>query len=115
MALRAAPATRLGGSYHPSQPNERAGVAALGITLGGRNIPGPSPGILAGVGPLLEHLVDQAERLGLVGFEELVAVHRLLDLLDRLAGVLGVELVQACTHAQDLTRLDLDVRGHALG
>ena len=31
--------------------------------------------------------------LRLVGLEELVAVHRLLDLVERLAGVLGVELV----------------------
>ena len=33
MALRAASATRLDGSFHPSQPNERVGVAALGGSL----------------------------------------------------------------------------------
>src|SRR6185369_8545328 len=72
-------------------------------------------GIVAGIRAIFEHFVDEAESLGLVGLEELVTVHRLLDLLDRLAGVLGVKLVEALAHAQDLARLDLDVRGHDLG
>ena len=50
---------------------------------------------LALIGTLLEHLVDQPEFLGLVGLEELVAVHRQLDRLDLLAGILGVERVEA--------------------
>src|SRR4051794_8467860 len=77
--------------------------------LGRSHFSGAGAGVVACVGALVEDLVDYAERLGFVGLEELVAVHRLLDLLDLLAGVLGVKLVEALTHAQDLARLDLNV------
>jgi len=66
-------------------------------------------------GPLFEHLVDQAEGLGLVGGEEFVALDILLDLLERLAGIMGHELVHPVADAQDLAGLDLDVASHALG
>jgi hypothetical protein len=45
-------------------------------------------------GAALIDMVDQAEGLGLVGAHEIVAVQGALDDLDRLAGVLGIELVQ---------------------
>src|SRR5438067_1959106 len=52
--------------------------------------------------------------LSFVGFEELVAIHRLLDLLERLTGVLSVQRVHPVPDAQDFLGLDLDVRRHAL-
>ena len=64
---------------------------ALPRLLGWRHVSSASAGILALLGTFLEHFVDQTEFLGLVGFEKLVAVHGLLDLLDRLTGILGVE------------------------
>src|SRR5438045_8333557 len=75
----------------------------------------PGAAVLAALGPGLEHLIDEAEGLGFVGLEELVAVHRLLDLLELLAGIFGVKLIEALAHVQYLACLDLDVRGHALG
>src|SRR3546814_8512486 len=52
-------------------------------------------------GPLVEHLVDQAEFLGFVRRHELVAIHRLLDLLERLARIFGVEFVHPRADTQD--------------
>src|ERR1700678_2520819 len=49
----------------------------------------------------LEHLVDQAKFLGRFGREELVALQRLLDLLDALAGVLDVDLIETLANVQD--------------
>ena len=63
---------------------------------------------------LRDHLVDQAVLLGLVGRQEEVALGVALDLLDRLAGALGQDLVQLLARLQDVARVDLDVGGLAL-
>src|SRR5881409_3042495 len=63
----------------------------------------------------LEDGVDDPVRPGLIRAHVPVAVHVLLDLLDRLAGVPGVELVHLGAQVEDLPGLDLDVRRGALG
>src|ERR1700675_156639 len=49
--------------------------------------------------PVRDHLVDDAVLLGLVRPHDEVAVGVLGHLLDRLAGVVGQDLVQGLTHA----------------
>src|SRR5690348_3679805 len=63
---------------HALRPSGRSYLASTGAA------------VLAGLGPLVEHFVDETERLCFVRFEELVAVHRFFDLLERLTGVLGI-------------------------
>src|SRR3954469_1822789 len=58
--------------------------------------------LVAGGRALLEDFVDQAERLGFVGAEELVALDRGLDRLDRLAGIFGHQLVHPVADSKDL-------------
>src|SRR5690349_19676704 len=53
----------------------------------------------------LEHLVDNTEFHRFVGFEEGVAVERLLDVGQRAAGVLGVKIVHPRTDAEDFLGL----------
>src|SRR5213078_1608038 len=75
-----------------------------------------SLGLLA-VAHLLEvrdNVVDQAVFLRFLGRHETVAFHVLFDLLDGLAGVLGVQFVELAPQVQNLARLNLDVRGGAL-
>src|SRR5260370_21830786 len=62
-----------------------------------------------GSGPLLDHLVDKAEILGHLRGEEGVALERVLDLLERLAGMLHVDLVEALLEAQNLLGVEHDV------
>ena len=62
----------------------------------------------------LDDLVDEAVLGGLVGLEEAVALHVLVDLLERLLGVLGVDLVDPLARLEDLLRVDLDVGRLAL-
>src|SRR5207253_9113680 len=81
-----------------------------GLRLSRRHVPCPGAAVFTRFGALVEDLVDDAERLRLVGFQERVAIHRLLDVFDLLAGILGVERVEALAHAEDLARLNLDVR-----
>ena len=52
--------------------------------------------------------------LRLFGAHEVVALGVLRDLLQRLARVLGEDLVEALAHVDDLLGVDLDVRGLAL-
>src|SRR3546814_4064123 len=59
-------------------------------------------------------LVDQAEFLGFVRRHELVAIHRLLDPLERLARIFGVEFVHPRADTQDFLGLNLALAGHAL-
>jgi hypothetical protein len=61
-----------------------------------------------------DHVVDQTVLYGLFGGHETIAIQILVDLFDRLAGVLGVDLVQPLAKVEDLLRLDLDVRGRSL-
>src|SRR6266496_518320 len=63
----------------------------------------------------LHDLVDEAELLCLVRRQKPVALDRVDDRLERLAGVLDVDFVESRAQAQDLTRLDLDVGGLTLG
>jgi hypothetical protein len=66
--------------------------------------------------PVLNHdLVDDAEFLGLMRVEEVVALQRQLDLLDRLAGMGDIDLVQALAHAQNFAGVNFDIRRLALG
>src|SRR5262249_4129114 len=58
---------------------------------------------------LLNHFIDQTELLGFLGGEVAVAVGFDLDLLQRLAGVLGEDLVEAMALLHDLGGLNLDV------
>src|SRR6266446_9744418 len=66
-------------------------------------------------GTSLHDLVDEAELLRLVRRQKPVALDRVDDRLERLAGVLDVDFVESRAQAQDLTRLDLDVGGLTLG
>ena len=59
--------------------------------------------------PLLDDFVDEAVFLGRGAALEVVALHVALDLFERLAGVLDVDLVQAAAQIQNLSRLDFDV------
>src|SRR4051794_2947703 len=61
--------------------------------------------------PALDDLVDDAVGLGLVGGEDLVALDVGADLLDRLAGVAGQDLLHLAAHPLDLRGVDLQV-GH---
>src|SRR5690242_6254697 len=54
---------------------------------------------------LLDHLVDQAEFLRLLGGHEAVALKRLLDLLVGLASVLDVDLVEPPLDVLNLLRV----------
>ena len=63
---------------------------------------------------LVEHLVDQPVVLGLVGRHAEVTLHVGGDLLERLAGALGIDAVELLARLEDLARLDLDVGGLAL-
>src|SRR3546814_15030369 len=55
----------------------------------------------------------RAEFLGFVRRHELVAIHRLLDLLQRLARIFGVEFVHPRADTQDFLGLNLDVAGRS--
>src|ERR1700761_4874174 len=59
---------------------------------------------------LVDHAVDEPVLDGLVGLEEAVALHVLVDLLLGLPGVVGVDLVGALADVEDLARVDLDIR-----
>src|SRR5712692_7580740 len=63
----------------------------------------------------LDDLVDQPELLRLHRRQELVALDRGLDHLERLPGMLDVDLVEPRPQPENLARLDLDVGGLALG
>src|SRR6516225_8931810 len=52
--------------------------------------------------PLIDDLVDQAELLGHAGGHEGIALERVLDLLERLAGVLDVDFIEPLFQVQDL-------------
>src|SRR3954454_5355584 len=65
-------------------------------------------------GALLEHGVDETVIARILARHEAVAVGVLGDLLDRLAGVLGQDLVQPLARVDDLARVDVDVRRLAL-
>src|SRR5512137_2426277 len=63
---------------------------------------------------LLQHGVDQAVGGGLLAGHEIVAIGVGLDPVDRLAGVLRQDGVQAVPGVEDLAGVDLDVRRLAL-
>ena len=64
--------------------------------------------------PPVEDFVNQAEFLGFRRGEEAVTLHALLDLLDRPAGVVDVELIEAGPGQQDFLGVDFDIRRLAL-
>src|SRR5262245_60318828 len=59
----------------------------------------------------LDHLVDDPILLGLHGAHDEVAVGVGLEALQGLARMVVQDLVQSVLDAQDLTRVDVDVRG----
>src|SRR5262249_16358062 len=61
------------------------------------------------VGPLLDHLVNYPPFDRILGGEEVVALQRILDLLERLAGVLHVDLIQPLLEVQDFLGVQHDV------
>src|SRR5687768_4598388 len=110
-------------AYRPparGQLNEFPGILlAIGSpqTKGGRRAPVPrvSPALpRRGSGLLLvQHFVDEAEVLGLLGGEVAVALRLALDLLGVAAGVPGQDAVDGVLHAQQLLHGDVDVGGLA--
>src|SRR5690606_21726627 len=67
------------------------------------------------VGARNQYLVDQSVFPRIVGGHEVVAFGIHGDALDILAGAFGQDVVQTLAQAEDFLRLDLDVRGLALG
>src|SRR3954451_9226569 len=63
---------------------------------------------------VLDHAVDEVVLLGLLGAHEVVALGVLRNLLHRVLGVLGDDLVEAPAHVDDLLGVDLDVGRRAL-
>src|SRR3954452_21672112 len=63
---------------------------------------------------VLDDPVDQPVVQGLVGAEEVVALHVAVHLLDRAPGVVRIDLVDPRTGLEDLARVDLDVGRLAL-
>src|SRR5262245_6149260 len=59
--------------------------------------------------PLIDHLVDNAPLHRHFAGQEVVALERVLDLLERLAGVLHVDLVETFLEIQDLLGMKHDV------
>src|SRR5690348_3648703 len=84
------------------QVNEAPSRFSIGIVVLERTVPRRPglrlPRLLGGD----EDLVDQAVLLGLRRAHEVVPVGVLLDLVDGLAGVLRVQLVEPVAHLQDL-------------
>src|SRR6266481_4739388 len=64
--------------------------------------------------PLIDHLVDNAPLHCHFPSQEVVALERVLDLLERLAGVLHVDLVETLLEIQDLLGMKHDVGRLAL-
>src|SRR6267378_3508666 len=65
--------------------------------------------------PADNDIVDQAKRLGFNRREKLVALDRGRNHLERLPGMLNVDLVETGASRQDFAGLDLDIGGLALG
>src|SRR5262249_6480950 len=59
--------------------------------------------------PLIDHLVDNAPLHRHFASQEVVALERVLDLLERLAGVPHVDLVETFLEIQDLLGMKHDV------
>eukprot|EP00968_Pinguiococcus_pyrenoidosus_P001004 scaffold48_cov311-Pinguiococcus_pyrenoidosus.AAC.199 len=72
------------------------------------------PEIVGNGQALLEHCVHYAKGLGLLDIHVRVPIHHALDLLQGLARVVVVQLIESSPGADDLFGLDRDVRGHAL-
>src|SRR6266540_3680209 len=64
--------------------------------------------------PLIDHLVDNAPLHCHFPSQEVVALERVLDLLERLAGVLHVDLIETLLEIQDLLGMNHDVGRLAL-
>src|SRR5262249_1644356 len=62
----------------------------------------------------VDHPIDELVLLRLLGAHEVVALRVLGDLLQRLPGVLGDDLVESPAHVDDLLGVDLDVGRLAL-
>jgi hypothetical protein len=59
---------------------------------------------------LVYDLVDEAESLGFLGRHEVVTLHRQSDLIDALAGVLDIDLIETLAQFENFARLNLDIR-----
>src|SRR4029079_7771810 len=67
-----------------------------------------------GLSPALQHFIDQPVGQRLVRRQEIVPLGVLLDLSDRLAGVLGQQAIQPLAQAQDVLGMDRNIRCLAL-
>src|SRR5436190_8236750 len=115
------PETRRATSSWPRPQNEQrigCGVA-MRFFMGGwcprlrERARGPGPPGPPRSTTLLDDLVHETVRLGLVGRHPMIAVRVLGDLVDRLAGVLGEDLVQLVAGLEHLLGRDLHVGGLA--
>src|SRR4051794_24370331 len=95
------------------------------VAMGGQDTTGPEAArrrafctsALAAVGGTAaagQHAVDQPVFDGLIRGEEAVALHVFVDLLDRLAGVLRVDLIEPAAERECLLRVNGDVGRLAL-
>src|SRR3954467_9004413 len=66
------------------------------------------------LGPVHDHVVDDAVLLRFLGRHEVVAIHVARDLLEVLTGVLRHDLFEPPLERDRLPRVDLDVAGLAL-
>src|SRR5262245_44081417 len=64
--------------------------------------------------PTIDHLVDHAPFDRHLGGQEVVALECVLDLLERLAGVLHVDIVESLLDVQDLLSMQHDIGRLAL-
>src|SRR5262245_48906324 len=111
------PDTRRATSSWPRPQNEQRigwGVAMRFFML--VSVPLDDFGCLRGalLATLLDDLVDETVRLGLLGRHEEIAVGVPVDHIVRPSGVLGEDAVELLPHLEHLLRVDLDVRGLAL-
>jgi hypothetical protein len=83
-------------------PHRSLSFDVLPITQGGR-------GVRASASAVRDHAVDDPVGQGLLGAQVGVALEVARDLRERLAGVLGDDLLELPPEREHLTRLDLDV------
>src|SRR5690242_8145950 len=99
------------GSHHPdSRTRQKASLAwSWGVAVAARvNRSDQACNLQIAV---LDDSVNQSILNCALGFENVVAVYVLRYAFDRLAGVLGQELVEIFAHSQDLSGVDIDIGG----
>src|SRR6476469_2198174 len=59
---------------------------------------------------IFDYSVNQAVFSGFLSGHEIVAIHVLLDFLDRLASILSIDIIEFVAQPQNLFRLNLNIR-----